>query len=424
MSVSIFTPSHNPQYIGESYRYLKDQPYDEWVILLNNGATSESIPGDILLDPRNKIIELTDAVTRIGALKEVACSLCNSDILVELDHDDILTPGAIKEIVDAFAQNSQASLVYSNCAEFNNDEARSYRFYGSANAENNYDDVNGWAYRDYELDGFKYKAAVAPEPSPYHASLILWQPNHVRAYRKEAYIAVGGYDKSMNVLDDSDLICRLYEWGPFVHINKCLYLYRVDGNNSWLQRNQEIQDNMKRIQESRIWGLAAAWSRRNDLPILDLGGRFSPERGAFTVDLKEADISCDLNQRWPFEDSSIGVIKAWDIFEHLDDIIHTMSELHRVLVPGGYAFIEIPSTDGRGAFQDPTHKSFYNENSMWYYTRSSLAKYIDNTTIRFKDIILKTYYPSKWHEDNLISYVKAILLCLKDGYRPHGEVLI
>ena len=27
-----------------------------------------------------------------------------------------------------------------------------------------------------------------------------------------------------------------------------------------------------------------------------------------------------------------------------------------------------PSTDGRGAFQDPTHVSFYNENSFWYFT--------------------------------------------------------
>ena len=27
-----------------------------------------------------------------------------------------------------------------------------------------------------------------------------------------------------------------------------------------------------------------------------------------------------------------------------------------------------PSTDGRGAYQDPTHVAFYNENSFWYYT--------------------------------------------------------
>jgi len=32
-----------------------------------------------------------------------------------------------------------------------------------------------------------------------------------------------------------------------------------------------------------------------------------------------------------------------------------MKEIYRVLCDGGWAMIEVPSTDGRGAWQDPTH---------------------------------------------------------------------
>jgi hypothetical protein len=44
-----------------------------------------------------------------------------------------------------------------------------------------------------------------------------------------------------------------------------------------------------------------------------------------------------------------------------------MNEIWRILKPGGIVDISVPSTDGRGAFQDPTHVSFWNINSFMYY---------------------------------------------------------
>lgn len=415
MKISLFTPTHNPTYLPEAYKFLKDQDYDEWVIVLNNGASLEGLSSEFLADARNKFIIYPGTTTKIGALKKFACSQCEGDILCELDHDDILVTGAIDLIRNAFISNPEASLVYGNCAEFTNDADRTPRTYALG---------NGWEYRDFYFDGVLYKEAVAPVPVPYHASIILWQPNHPRAFRKTCYAAAGGYNKNLGVLDDSDLMCRLYLQGNFIHIDKCLYLYRVTGDNTWLQRNKEIQDKMQPMQEANLWPLTVSWAKRNNLLMLDLGGRFERIEGALSVDLKDADIVCNLNDRWPFEESSIGVIRAFDIIEHLINPIHVMSEMHRVLIPGGYAFIEVPSTDGRGAFQDPLHVSFWNSNSFWYYTRKEQAKFIDNTSIRFKDITLKTYFPSSWHEEHNISYVKAHLLCLKDGYRPKGQILI
>jgi SAM-dependent methyltransferase len=83
------------------------------------------------------------------------------------------------------------------------------------------------------------------------------------------------------------------------------------------------------------------------------------------------DIVADLTRRWPWHDNSVEKVKAHDIIEHLPDKIFTMNELHRVLVPGGQAEIIVPTTDGRGAWQDPTHVSFWNRNSFWYFTDGS-----------------------------------------------------
>lgn len=81
-----------------------------------------------------------------------------------------------------------------------------------------------------------------------------------------------------------------------------------------------------------------------------------------------ADQIADLSAAWPWGDSSVEEICAFDIIEHLPDKIHTMNEAWRVLVPGGRFDIDIPTTDGPGAWQDPTHVSYWNRNSFLYYT--------------------------------------------------------
>jgi SAM-dependent methyltransferase len=86
-----------------------------------------------------------------------------------------------------------------------------------------------------------------------------------------------------------------------------------------------------------------------------------------------------------------------------------MKEIHRVLAPGGILLSHTPSTDGRGAWQDPTHVSFWNENSFWYWTRPQQMQYIRNKHIRFFESSLLTHFPSEWHKQHNISYVEAFL---------------
>ncbi len=80
-----------------------------------------------------------------------------------------------------------------------------------------------------------------------------------------------------------------------------------------------------------------------------------------------ADVIADLELRWPWDDGEVDEIVAHDIFEHLPDKIHTMNEAHRVLKSGGRVSIRVPTTDGRGAFQDPTHRSFWTPHDLLYY---------------------------------------------------------
>jgi 2-polyprenyl-3-methyl-5-hydroxy-6-metoxy-1,4-benzoquinol methylase len=118
------------------------------------------------------------------------------------------------------------------------------------------------------------------------------------------------------------------------------------------------------------------------------------------------------------------VIRAVDFLEHVPDKVAVINELYRMLAPGGVLLSMTPSTDGRGAFQDPTHVAYYNENSFWYYTERNYRSFVPELNVAFQASRLVTHYPTDWHETHDISYVTANLIALKDGAPRNGGVLL
>jgi len=125
------------------------------------------------------------------------------------------------------------------------------------------------------------------------------------------------------------------------------------------------------------------------------------------------DIVADLNQRFPFPDNSVDELRAYDTIEHLVDRIHTMNEIWRICKPGAKVDILVPSTDGRGAFQDPTHVSFWNINSFLYYC-IDFPNYIDLCRkYGFKGAFKAVRLEHEESPHNVI-HVKAELVVIKD----------
>ncbi|BDD06891.1 methyltransferase domain-containing protein [Aureibacter tunicatorum] len=57
----------------------------------------------------------------------------------------------------------------------------------------------------------------------------------------------------------------------------------------------------------------------------------------------------------PFDENSFDVVFCNHVMEHVDDDIHCMKEIHRVLKPGGWAIIQSPQDINReDTFEDPT----------------------------------------------------------------------
>lgn len=414
---SVFTPSHKPEFLDECCASLQAQtaPDWEWIVLLNSGASwAPSTP-----DPRVRILTV-DRVAGIGDAKSRACAAAVGTYLVELDHDDVLLPTALERVGEAFEDDPRASLVYSHCAQILGDGSRDdSRF--SADA--------GWVYRELDLDdGRRVQYPVSLAPTPHNVSYIWYAPNHVRAFRRSLYEAIGGYDPGRFVLDDQEIMSRLYAVGPFQLIDECLYLQRMHDANT--QRdpatNARIQQETVALYDTTFESHSLSWARRSGLLALDLGAAHNKADGYLGVDQfagPGVDIVATLPEPLDVPDNSVGVVRAVDFLEHVADKIGLINEIYRILAPGGILISRTPSTDGRGAFQDPTHVAYYNEHSFWYYTEASYRAFVPQVTARFQASRLVTAFPSPWHEANSIPYVYANLIAIKDDTPRNGGAL-
>lgn len=465
---SIITPSHDIKYLGDAWTSLKNQTDQdfEWVVFLNGEARDkaeevyrlteghpavrvhslwydlEKESGDLCRDGESSDWSSKWSLipaSGVGPVKKKAFKYGVGEILVELDHDDYLAPDCLEHLRRAF-EDPVVGFAYSDCIDF---LERLHQPQGEPTYRNPATRAgwisNGFSFYEHSWpDLGSYECARSFAPSAVACSLIYWAPNHVRAWRRSVYEKLGGHS-SLPIADDHELVARTYLATKMVHIPKPLYLYRVSSLNTYSGKTQDIRERTFKIQEEYLERLILRQCELEGKPAYDLGAALNPRPGWKHVDiLPGCAVNWNLNEfPWPFETSSVGAFRAFDILEHLPDKMATMAEIYRCLAPGGWLLSMTPSTDGRGAFMDPTHCSYWNENSFWYWTRAEQAKYIsgmmiDSTgryqiappRVRFQELVLRTIYPSRWHEEAKISYVEASLIALKNGYEGPGIKLI
>lgn len=419
---SIITPSNNLDWLTKAAKSVFGQIEQdwEWIVLINGPIVENPDQVKTLLggDQRLRVIKF-GSTGNIGSLKKCACMCANGTYIVEFDHDDELSVDCLVELRTAFERPRKPVFVFSDCVSVNS-QGLPYVFGSSY----------GWKYTPATFNGpggvEQCQVPVCPELLPQNIANVYHAPNHVRSWRRDIYNRAGGHSESLEVCDDLDLMCRLYLHGKFEYVHKALYKYRVHTDNTWRKNQDKIDKLNLEIYDRYVEHLALVYSRGNSLGAYDLGGGINSPAGWTSVDKHSANIIADLSIKWPFDNNSVGALRSQDFIEHIKDHIHVMNEAYRVLTHGGLFLIDVPSTDGRGAFQDPSHVSFWNSNSAWYYTKLETQKYIKHLGVncRFQQVRLLDHFPSEWHRTHNILYTKMHLAAIKDGPRLHGLIEI
>jgi SAM-dependent methyltransferase len=128
--------------------------------------------------------------------------------------------------------------------------------------------------------------------------------------------------------------------------------------------------------------------------VLNLGCGQKHVAGAINLDITadtNPDVVHDLNCRpWPFPDGHFNEVLAYDVIEHLDDVIGTMEEIHRICQAGAVVKITVPHFSCANAFTDPTHRHYFGWFSFHYVTGEHQFSFY--TRARFKSRVIRLMF--------------------------------
>jgi len=133
--------------------------------------------------------------------------------------------------------------------------------------------------------------------------------------------------------------------------------------------------------------VTTAW-KFTDLTKLDIGaGTADRLPGAVRLDGSRAarpHVVADLDHGLPFRSGVFSVVGAFDVVEHVEDLVALMEEIHRVLRAGGIAQITTPHFSSANAYTDPTHRRALGLRSFDYFDEQHALSYYSKARFRVR----------------------------------------
>ena len=219
-TISVIIPAHNEQnYLGATLDALRKQDYPEWeIIVVANGCTD--CTADVAQGKCHRLVTL--AHKNLGVARNLGARMATGELLVFLDADTSLEPGALRAIGEQFTER---------CAG------------GTLKGQ---PDSDRLAYRAiYWLKNFTHRFIVHNGSS---GVIICW---------KQDFTRVGGFDEKLELRENSDLIRRLKQFGHYKYIGSAT-----------------ATTSMRRYERRGIWRIVWLWLKLWALgPFTDLRNR-------------------------------------------------------------------------------------------------------------------------------------------------------
>jgi O-antigen biosynthesis protein len=411
LSLSILTLVDSAEHLAETYKSLVDQTSKDWQWLVVP-TTAVEIPSRVLSDPRFRLVPPSPFAAAQG---EVGCQVfafeqATTSHVMELRQHELLHPQAVATMLNEI-KASDADLLYADFVPL-----------GADQVAGEYDSKYGWETYRVGSRNHTYRAIRSFEPEPSALHQAAYAPSMGLTWKRSVFLSLDGPDPNLGRAGRFDLLCRAYVAGfTFRSVRRCIVFSHHDPS---VDRDPETEG---RVSANHVYDIVHEWSSRQGLAMLHLGGGGAP--AGFTS-VGPGDVRLGL----PFGEATVGCIRAFDFLGRLAPcsgpmcghggdagprcVVGVMNDLHRVLVPGGWIISETASSDGRGAFQNPTYTSFWNPNSFWYYSRRESADTVPGIDCRFQVSRVWQFYPSEWHEANHILHVHADLVALKGQRQP------
>ncbi len=211
--ISIVVPTYNTpiNFLIDMIESVENQTYSNWELCIADGGSENIKDIKKILNKHKKIVyKVLQTNEGIAGNSNEALSLANGEYVALLDHDDILPPFALYEVIKAINENPQCDFIYSD--------------------EDKFEKVN-----DKRFDPH-FKPDFSPDTLMSYNYIT-----HLSVIKTELIKKIEGFRDGYNGSQDYDLILRATENANcIIHIPKVLYHWRIHENSVSLNPQSKI----------------------------------------------------------------------------------------------------------------------------------------------------------------------------------------
>jgi GT2 family glycosyltransferase len=224
-------------------------------IVVDDGSTdgtSELLDRLAASDARLRVVHQPNAGLTASLVR--GCGLASAPFIARQDAGDISLPGRLRRQLDAFAPEPRLAFV--SCATEYVDREGAFLFRQAG---------NGCAREPIEAIDLAARHGMRDGPS-HHGSVM---------FRRDAYLAAGGYRREFHFGQDWDLWYRLAQHGLFQMLDQTLYRASIaPGDISATRKPQQ-----EKLAALSLRALHERAAGRSDGPVLTEAARIRPVRG-------------------------------------------------------------------------------------------------------------------------------------------------
>ena len=240
---SLFTPCYNIwNKIDRVYKSLIENTMKDWEWVLLDDSTDEGhfkfLQEKFGNDLRIRLYCRGKNSGNIGNVKNEAVGLCRGKYVLELDHDDEITPWCLDELVKCFESDEDIGFIYTDFINV----CENYANYYYGNMVNICAGYGGYYIRRYN-NRWVY---IYITPSINNVTLrygLPCLPNHCRVWRRDYLLSLGNYCPYLPIADDLEILLKTAMGKKkIVKLNTLGYIQYMNdgGNNTSIKRLDEI----------------------------------------------------------------------------------------------------------------------------------------------------------------------------------------